>query len=135
MNKTVLSLAPGTTLPWLAGTADAQEASARAPAEEPRERSRSLGVVTVAGGRPTSLPTQIPTTIEGITGEDILARDVNGFACFGASRDITADPRVRCQIDRQWSAAFDIDHANNDPCWNFNPCPQRTFSAALRRHL
>ena len=27
---------------------------------------RSLGVVTVTGGQPTSLPTQIPTTIEGV---------------------------------------------------------------------
>ena len=28
---------------------------------------KSLGVVTVTGGQPTSLPTQIPTTIEGVT--------------------------------------------------------------------
>ena len=28
---------------------------------------KSLGIVTVFGGRPSSLPTQIPTTIEGIT--------------------------------------------------------------------
>ena len=32
---------------------------------------KTLGVVTVTGGRPTSLPTQIPTTIEGITREQI----------------------------------------------------------------
>ncbi|RFO95162.1 TonB-dependent receptor [Rhodoferax lacus] len=32
---------------------------------------KSLGVVTVTGGQPTSLPTQIPTTIEGITREQI----------------------------------------------------------------
>ena len=28
---------------------------------------KSLGVVTVTGGQPTSLPTQIPTTMEGVT--------------------------------------------------------------------
>ncbi len=32
---------------------------------------RSLGVVTVSAGRPTSLPTQIPTTIEGVTAAQI----------------------------------------------------------------
>src|SRR5690242_20725644 len=33
--------------------------------------TRTLGTVTVTATRPTSLPTQIPTTIEGITGNDI----------------------------------------------------------------
>ncbi|MCA0212049.1 MAG: TonB-dependent receptor [Proteobacteria bacterium] len=33
--------------------------------------SRELGVVTITGGQPTSLPTQIPTTIEGVTREQI----------------------------------------------------------------
>ena len=33
--------------------------------------SRSLGVVTVRSGQPTSLPTQIPTTMQGVTAEDI----------------------------------------------------------------
>jgi iron complex outermembrane recepter protein len=33
--------------------------------------TKSLGVVTVTGGRPTSLPTQIPTTIEGVNREQI----------------------------------------------------------------
>jgi len=32
---------------------------------------KTLGVVTVTGGQPTSLPTQIPTTIEGVTREQI----------------------------------------------------------------
>ena len=32
---------------------------------------KTLGTVTVIGTRPTSLPTQIPTTIEGITAEEI----------------------------------------------------------------
>ncbi|SFF84256.1 iron complex outermembrane recepter protein [Duganella sp. CF458] len=35
-------------------------------------------VVTVNGGRPTSLPTQIPTTIEGITGAQVEDR-INAF--------------------------------------------------------
>jgi iron complex outermembrane receptor protein len=34
-------------------------------------RTRDLGTITVIGRRPTSLPTQIPTTIEGITAADI----------------------------------------------------------------
>ena len=33
--------------------------------------TRELGVVTITGGQPTSLPTQIPTTMEGITREQI----------------------------------------------------------------
>ena len=37
-------------------------------------RSRDLGTVTVIGRRPTSLPTQIPTTIEGIGAEEIRTR-------------------------------------------------------------
>jgi iron complex outermembrane receptor protein len=32
---------------------------------------KSLGVVTVTGGQPTSLPTQIPTTMEGVTREQV----------------------------------------------------------------
>lgn len=43
------------------------------PAEAP---AKSLGVVTVNSGQPTSLPTQIPTTIEGITREQI-AQTIN----------------------------------------------------------
>lgn len=38
------------------------------PADAP---VKTLGVVTVTGGQPTSLPTQIPTTMEGITREQI----------------------------------------------------------------
>jgi iron complex outermembrane receptor protein len=33
--------------------------------------SRELGIVTITSGQPTSLPTQIPTTMEGITREQI----------------------------------------------------------------
>ena len=32
---------------------------------------KTLGVVTVTGGQPTSLPTQIPATMEGVTREQI----------------------------------------------------------------
>jgi iron complex outermembrane recepter protein len=32
---------------------------------------RQLGTVVITGGRPTSLPSQIPTTIEGITGREV----------------------------------------------------------------
>ena len=34
-------------------------------------QAKSLGVVTINSGQPTSLPTQIPTTIEGVTKEQI----------------------------------------------------------------
>jgi iron complex outermembrane receptor protein len=33
--------------------------------------SKTLGVVTITGGQPTSLPTQIPTTMEGVTREQL----------------------------------------------------------------
>ena len=38
--------------------------------------TRTLGTVVVTATRPSSLPTQIPTTIEGIAGEDV-ARTIN----------------------------------------------------------
>ncbi|HVO08098.1 MAG TPA: TonB-dependent receptor [Burkholderiaceae bacterium] len=47
-----------------------------APTEPTDAPSKSLGVVTVVGVRPTSLPTQIPTTTEGITREEI-ERSIN----------------------------------------------------------
>lgn len=40
--------------------------------------SKELGIVTVTGGQPTSLPTQIPTTMEGITREQI-EQSINAF--------------------------------------------------------
>lgn len=67
-NKTLLSLALSTAFPWFSGPAFAQAA------DDAPERVKSLGVVTVTGGQPTSLPTQIPTTIEGITREEIETR-------------------------------------------------------------
>jgi len=42
------------------------------PAPDPADAPvKSLGVVTISSGQPTSLPTQIPTTIEGVTREQI----------------------------------------------------------------
>lgn len=61
--------------------------------------------------------------------------DVNGDAYFGASKYFTVDLRVRWQIDKQWSAAFGIDNANNAQYWNFHPYPQRTYTAELRFDL
>ncbi len=61
-----MAIAAAAALPF-AGRAD----DAAAPEQEP---SRELGTVTVIGRRPSSLPTQIPTTIEGISGEDIRVR-------------------------------------------------------------
>jgi iron complex outermembrane receptor protein len=42
------------------------------------EQPRNVDVVTINGGRPTSLPAQIPTTIEGITAQEIAQR-INAF--------------------------------------------------------
>ncbi|MGJ9417665.1 TonB-dependent receptor [Massilia sp. CMS3.1] len=65
--KTSLAL---TILAAFSTTADAQEATLTdAPVKQ-------MGTVIVTGNRPTSLPTQIPTTIEGITAAEI-ARTIN----------------------------------------------------------
>jgi len=46
-------------------------AEAEAAAEGP---VKAGGIVTIVGARPTSLPTEIPTTMEGLTGEEIATR-------------------------------------------------------------
>lgn len=61
--------------------------------------------------------------------------DVNGSAYQGVSKFLTADARLRWQIDRQWSAAFGVDNLNNDKYWNFHPYPQRSYSAELKFDL
>jgi iron complex outermembrane recepter protein len=62
------STAPASTAP--ASTAPASTAPAStAPAST--APIKQLGSVTITGTRPTSLPTQIPTTIEGVTAEQI----------------------------------------------------------------
>lgn len=71
--KTMLSLALGAAFPWLGGPALAQTPPPPVDEQAP-ERIKSLGVVTVTGGQPTSLPAQIPTTIEGVTREEIETR-------------------------------------------------------------
>ena len=47
-----------------------------AQAQDSTAREKQMGTVVVTGNRPTSLPTQIPTTIEGITAAEI-ARTIN----------------------------------------------------------
>ncbi|MBV8380529.1 MAG: TonB-dependent receptor [Paucibacter sp.] len=71
MNKTLLVAALATAFPM--GAVQAQTA---APADSAETQVKKLGVVTVSGSRPTSLPTHIPTTLERVTAEDI-ARTVN----------------------------------------------------------
>ncbi|HQQ71315.1 MAG TPA: TonB-dependent receptor [Alicycliphilus sp.] len=72
MQKSIGPLVLGGALPWLAVAAFAQPGPQ--PAGDAPERAKSLGVVTVSGGQPSSLPTQIPTTIEGVTREEIETR-------------------------------------------------------------
>ncbi|KQQ94962.1 TonB-dependent receptor [Massilia sp. Leaf139] len=54
---------------------EAQETQDASPSAAP---VKQMGTVLVTGNRPTSLPTQIPTTIEDVTAEEI-ARTVNAF--------------------------------------------------------
>jgi iron complex outermembrane recepter protein len=60
------ALALGWPLSLLAQTSSDTSSSPEAPV-------KALGVVIVEGSRPTSLPTQIPTTMEGITARQIEA--------------------------------------------------------------
>ncbi|MEJ6001074.1 TonB-dependent receptor [Paucibacter soli] len=55
---------------------DAVIESATPPSSAPVSAPAKLGIVTVVGMAPTSLPTLIPTTMEGITAEEI-ARSIN----------------------------------------------------------
>ncbi len=63
---------------WSAGAAIALSSAPLAADEAPPSGSdgpsRDLGTVTVIGRRLTSLPTQIPTTIEGISGPELAVR-------------------------------------------------------------
>ena len=49
----------------------AQDLPGNGPASASEPPVKSLGVVTIISGQPTSLPTQIPTTIEGVTRQQI----------------------------------------------------------------
>ncbi|MFN3377001.1 MAG: TonB-dependent receptor [Burkholderiaceae bacterium] len=63
--------AAAVTPPSDSATSAAEETAPAAVPEAATAPVRALGMVTVSGGRPTSLPTQIPTTIEGVTREQI----------------------------------------------------------------
>jgi iron complex outermembrane receptor protein len=63
-----------TALATAVSTAFAQNAPDQQ--ESNNSQVRQIGTVIVTGRNPTSLPTQIPTTIEGITGDEI-ARSIN----------------------------------------------------------
>ncbi len=61
---------------WAVTCAHAQTPAPRAETAAPTgaevmSQQRSAGIVTVTGGRPSSLPTQIPTTIESILGSEV----------------------------------------------------------------
>jgi len=63
---------PRKTPTWAAALAAACPFLTPAWAQDATEApTKSLGVVTISGGQPTSLPTQIPTTVEGTTREQI----------------------------------------------------------------
>jgi iron complex outermembrane receptor protein len=66
-------IAPMATLLSAASLAQTDRAAPAQGAGDEASQVKSLGVVVVKGGRPTSLPSQIPTTIEGITGAQIEA--------------------------------------------------------------
>lgn len=69
LRKNHLALACALAFPWHAAlAAELETAAAPVASDAP---TKTLGVVTVSSGQPTSLPTQIPTTIEGITREQI----------------------------------------------------------------
>lgn len=72
MNKTHLALALAIAFPLsFSIPAAAQTAAGDAGLADEAAPVKSLGIVTVTGGRPTSLPTQIPTTIEGVSRKQI----------------------------------------------------------------
>jgi iron complex outermembrane receptor protein len=64
MSPMALALLAAFATSALAQSTDTADNAADAPLHQ-------LGTVTISGNRPTSLPTQIPTTIEGITKADI----------------------------------------------------------------
>lgn len=68
-----LALRAGLSLPLALPLGTLAQQAGTTAADTP-ERVKSLGIVTVIGGQPTSLPTQIPTTIEGVTREEIATR-------------------------------------------------------------
>ena len=79
MRKSRMALATASTFPVVLGIASAGASSAFAQTTESNGSCtgsshapvKELGVVTISGGQPTSLPTQIPTPIVGVTREQI----------------------------------------------------------------
>ena len=78
MRKSRMALAVASAFPIVLGITCAGASSAFAQTADSSGTSttchapvKELGVVTISGGQPTSLPTQIPTTIEGVTREQI----------------------------------------------------------------
>lgn len=65
-----LFLALGLALAGVPAVASADDTPAEAADAVKRDTTATLGTVTVNGNRPTSLPTQIPTTMEGISGAE-----------------------------------------------------------------
>ncbi|MBI3347642.1 MAG: TonB-dependent receptor [Burkholderiales bacterium] len=61
--------------------------------------------------------------------------DGNGRAYQGFSRYLTADLKLRWQVDKQWSTSVGVDNLNNARYWNFHPYPGRTWLANLRYDL
>src|SRR5262249_37263126 len=61
--------------------------------------------------------------------------DINGYTYMGVSRFFVVDVRVRCRIDRNWTAAVGIDNLGDYQYWNFHPYPQRTYRAELKFDL
>jgi len=55
----------------IAARAQAQDSIAALSESDESRPTKTLGVVTIIGGQPTSLPTQIPATMEGLTREEI----------------------------------------------------------------
>lgn len=92
---------------------------------------KSLGVVTITGSQPTSLPTQIPTTMESIDRQQPDA-SVNATDSEDALKDF---PSLLVRKRHAGDYAFGIDNVNNRTDWNFHPYPQRTWFAELRADL
>jgi iron complex outermembrane receptor protein len=123
---------------------------AQTPSSDEPGMTRSLGGVTVTGSRPSSLPTQIPTTVEGMTREEIETR-INATDSEDALKYLPSllvrkryigdynhailSTRASGTGNSARSAAFGIDNANNARYWNFHPYPQRTWTAEVRFDL
>ena len=87
--------------------------------------TQTLGVVTVVARRPSSLPTQIPTTIEGITGETV-ARSINATDSEDALKYFPSLQRAQALHRRLRSRRA------REP--RFGHAEQRALAGVCRRH-